>query len=487
MELFLSLPEHYVKDQVCTFLCLKSLVSLDTAVANRSYRSHFLQVISSCAVHVQSLVAHTYDQCAMRWLSRNNVRVQHVTILLDGPVATCFLTLRALPISTHKLTLRYCANGAIKNDHKCFGGYANIQCLRLHNCYPDHVTTLTHLMSMEIFRANQLTDEQVGCICAHCRKIKHIALRECGQLTPVCVPLIARTNPELLSLNFSGGRGAMDDSRLQILGEHCALLQNVCLNSRFSSYTDQGVIALAMRCTDLRKLSLHSNFSITDAAVHAIGVHCPRITHLQLRTLDCLTNASFDTITAVFLHLEVLHIDRSQRNSTGAIVSLVQQCRTLHTLVLTGRSHITDQLFRVLAPELSHLRALGMPSAEYITDYSIELVALHCPQLRKLNISGCDGLTVHSILTLARHCKSVQVLHAYGCEAVTDKALVMLARNGSLIELDVRECGSISTKGVAVLQTLCVFRYLCVDMHLVCAVPKQLRPPLDDYDLDQFE
>lgn len=121
-----------------------------------------------------------------------------------------------------------------------------------------------------------------------------------------------------------------DDEMLGLIGWHCKELERLTFSSRSARFTDDGLIALAFGCSQLRSLTIESQCAITDQGLRALAEDChPRLTSLSLPRCELVTEAG------------ALHV--------------LQNCRKLRSLNISSQ-HVSCALERQAKEKFPRLK-----------------------------------------------------------------------------------------------------------------------------------
>eukprot|EP00698_Gefionella_okellyi_P012859 TRINITY_DN3496_c0_g1_i1.p1 TRINITY_DN3496_c0_g1~~TRINITY_DN3496_c0_g1_i1.p1 ORF type:complete len:627 (+),score=97.22 TRINITY_DN3496_c0_g1_i1:1339-3219(+) len=215
----------------------------------------------------------------------------------------------------------------------------------------------------------------------------------------------------------------------------CRHLQHVSLPD-MSFVTDDFVVALIDNCLELTLLNLSGCDMLTDAALDAMGKHCPRLCNLSVERCE-ITDRGVCSLTSSCLHLTALDISYCRDVTDSSLFCIGAYCRELETL------------------RIAH--------CELVTDEGLVALSNGCPNLRSLKTRGCLLIRDEGLMAISRKCPLLRNLNTYG-HLVTDQLLVQLSACPSVARLKVNPCDTMTDAGVAMLatnnlQSLCLVEY----------------------------
>ncbi|CAF1384829.1 unnamed protein product [Adineta ricciae] len=330
-----------------------------------------------------------------------------------------------------------------------------------------------------------------------CRKLTHLDVSGCTQLTPVGFEAIADAFRELETLVMDDV-GNLSDRHIQSLCKRMNHLKHISMWSsarRLSGFSFRHMTAL----TKLSVVKFDSNNLITDEHLRVLARSCPEICHLsmtdcisvtdtcmryigtlkQLRVLnvaDCLlisdTGIKALTEGACQARLRELNLTNCMRVSDSSITNLLRKCKRLAYLKLCYLDKITEtgleligQMEQLILVDLTgtqssdtslkvlgnsgHLRSVTLSSCRKITDLGLTKFATTCPALEHLNLSFCAQLSDNAIRSMAFCCKYLTTLNICSCSLLTDMSLQYLSGVCKyLYEIDISYCQLMTDKGL---------------------------------------
>jgi len=126
-----------------------------------------------------------------------------------------------------------------------------------------------------------ITDRAISEVASHCPMLECLFLPRNDFVTSGSIKAIARNCPMLRELYLSVLRDRETDEVLLAVAQHCPKLQY--LNVAHTGVSDTSVIVLAQRCPLLRHLVVADvRGGVTDEGVHAVALNCPRLQYLDI-------------------------------------------------------------------------------------------------------------------------------------------------------------------------------------------------------------
>ena len=199
---------------------------------------------------------------------------------------------------------------------------------------------------------------------------------------------------------------SINDDSLSFIGHRCKNLECVEIGQKTytTPLTDQGVIGLCTRATNLLRLDLTHTF-ITDHTLQAISECCKSLEHLE-----------FGNTTAI---------------SDLGVLCLMNNCHNLDSFCLSSGVHsrITDVSVFAIAQATCSLNLIKLSMKNWdITDFGLSVIAKNLPNLLYLSVEGCNHLTNAGLQYALKYFQSIQSLELTGTKCITsDKELVNLS------------------------------------------------------------
>ena len=205
---------------------------------------------------------------------------------------------------------------------------------------------------------------------------------------------------------------------------------------------DDGVRAVAERCAArLEGLSIYWNNRVTDRALLALSLRCLNLRTLRLAGCSRLGSTGVLALASRCRRLELLDLTRVTNVDDAAVGAIAEASPSLRELRLYACPQITDAPFRALAAGCRGLTSLDCTGLREMTDSALSALGA-CSQLRKLLLSWAVQVTDVGVCALVAAGAPLEILSLHGVKGVSDVAIDALADHcaGTLVALDVRGC-----------------------------------------------
>ena len=252
-------------------------------------------------------------------------------------------------------------------------------------------------------------DQLVVALMAYCTSLRSLTLTS-GSLTDSAVAAMVRVHAGLVELNFAC-QEKLTDVALCAIAKHLPKLELLDVSFlRSNGISDDGVIALAQKCTALKTLRLCA-IPVTDAALLAVAEHCPE--------------------------LRVLSVGGCYHISDTGVIALVQRCAALKSLDLEN-TRITDDAVSAAAKNCPYLEELHLGALECdfkwdVTDNALRTIAKYLPKLQALHLDDRSGVSDAGVIELVRSCTALKTLDVSDT-LITDAAVLAIAKHCPIIE-----------------------------------------------------
>lgn len=104
----------------------------------------------------------------------------------------------------------------------------------------------------------------------------------------------------------------------------------------------------------------------------------------------------------------------------------------LHTISLSGCSHITDTALQLLTASCRRLSSITLSNCPQLTDKTLKRLS-HCDHLATINIKSCRGVTAEGVAALAT-APQVKAVAVTGCPGVR-KSHLRACKQGSKVRV----------------------------------------------------
>ncbi|KAG8090063.1 hypothetical protein GUJ93_ZPchr0011g28304 [Zizania palustris] len=286
-----------------------------------------------------------------------------------------------------------------------------------------------------------LTDVGLTNLARGCKNLERLSLVWCSAISSTGLLRIAENCKNLSSLDLQACY--IGDPGLMAIGEGCKLLSY--LNLRFvEGTTDEGLIGLIKSCgQSLVSLGVATCAWMTDASLHAVGLHCPNLENLSLES-DHIKN---EGVISVAKGCRLLKTLKLQCIGAGdeALEAIGLFCSFLESMSLNNFERFTDRSLSSIAKGCKHLTDLILNDCHLLTDRSLEFVARSCKKLARLKINGCQNMETAALEHIGRWCPGLLELSLIYCPRIRDSAFLEVGRGCSLLRsLYLVDCSRIS-------------------------------------------
>eukprot|EP00271_Cylindrocystis_brebissonii_P007055 TRINITY_DN20179_c0_g1_i1.p1 TRINITY_DN20179_c0_g1~~TRINITY_DN20179_c0_g1_i1.p1 ORF type:complete len:853 (+),score=119.48 TRINITY_DN20179_c0_g1_i1:174-2732(+) len=319
----------------------------------------------------------------------------------------------------------------------------------------------------------------------------HLVLRATEEIVPVLPKLLTRfSGVTKLVLKCQKKVPSINDAGLLTIAERCPQLRKLKLK-HCNKVTDAGLEAFAAVCKDLRKFSC-GNCGFGGRGLNALLQNCSLLEDLTVKRTN--TKASQERVP------EPLQPNRSaalrrlclkDQGTFHAWIGLISGSPRLETLILARnlgnwdrlletalgsgklkelsqiyleRVNISDRGLRAIA-QCHKLEALVVVKAPECTEAGLSLIAHGCPGLLRLHVEGWQAQRMGDVglLAVATQCRQLQELVLVS-NAVTEVSLTPLATLAlSLERLTLCASETVGDPEVAILARGCpALRRLCI-------------------------
>ena len=205
---------------------------------------------------------------------------------------------------------------------------------------------------------------------------------------------------------------------------------------------DDGVRAAAERCAArLEGFSIYWNNRVTDRALLALSIRCPNLRAVRLAGCSRLGSTGVLALASRCRRLELVDLTRVTKVDDAALSALAEASPSLDDLRLYACPQFTDAPLRAVAAGCRALRSLDCTGLRELTDGALVALAA-CPLLRRLILSWAVQVTDAGVCALVAGGAALEVLSLHGLKGISDTSVDALAARcaPSLVALDVRGC-----------------------------------------------
>jgi hypothetical protein len=467
---FLALPEAIFRNLRDEWLCIKDVVILDSAFCERRTRELFKALAyEDSKVYSLGVTRKLYIPF-LHWVALRDARIDTLNITEDL-LRDDDLRIKVLSANYQSLTaLHYCNYEFF--DRSCCVIFEEIvrlcpNVVHVHldsKSEADQADQVDDCLEVLTRGLQQLTTLLVvafrSTVCgisravAHCKQLQSLTYLGGGIKVNAGVAI-----PTLVDLNCSSVHVEADV--LFALGQRCGELRSLYIKYDDTDHTDDHITDAAVRavllgCPKLRETDLAHSARISNELRLEIAARC-NFTRLNLSKWELMDDGLAQDVLLLCPNLTELQCFYCEWLTDATLAVCAQHCPLLGTVSLWGCTNVTTNGVRVLLSKLgSQLRRIDLTRCPQLVDEAVLAVAEHCPQLTQLirphNVSdaavvklaqGCPGLTVLDVsdssigdaglTALATHCPKLTSLVLHGCRKVTTQGVRALAENCRLL------------------------------------------------------
>jgi hypothetical protein len=296
------------------------------------------------------------------------------------------------------------------------------------------------LQTLHLSGCQQITDSGIRFLFQNGSiQLKEFHLALCPQLTNQSITYLSQSCPmlQLLFLSYCDG---LTPDYLQTLST-CQFL--LSLNICGTHVTNTGIQYLSQSCTELKYLNLKWCDKVTDDGIEYLSKGCPKLIELNLsRKFECshcnyISNVGLQHLSKGCSILDHLDLSRCTLVTDEGLSYLSKGCLQLQHLNITDCEKITDEGLKYVQ-KLSLLKYFNCslmentPAPQNITDEGILQLSAGCNELEHLNLSGRTTIT-DRIFKFIWVLFKLQDLNVSGC-SITEEGLENFQRGVGGIE-----------------------------------------------------
>ena len=315
-------------------------------------------------------------------------------------------------------------------------------------------------------------DQLVVALMAYCTSLRSLALTS-GSLTDSAVAAMVRVHAGLVKLNFAC-QHKLTDVALCAIAKHLPKLELLNVNfPRNNGISDGGVIALAQKCTALKKLRL-CGIPVTDAALLAVAEHCPELRVLSVGDCDHISDTGVIALVQRCAALKSLDLENTCVTD-DAVSAAAKNCSYLEELNLGAlergfKRNVTDNALRTIAKYLPKLQALNLDDRSLVSDAGVIELVRSCTALKTLNVSD-TLITDAAVVAIAKHCPIIEDLNLHLTNydssrddtVLTNESVVALGQNCPRLRILNLNWSAVTHVGLEALGIGCSLEELCLD------------------------
>ncbi|KAJ6382334.1 hypothetical protein OIU77_030898 [Salix suchowensis] len=275
----------------------------------------------------------------------------------------------------------------------------------------------------------------------------------------------------------------IEDKHLEVLQSKCSVslqkLESLNLNG-CQKISDKGIEAITSTCSKLKVFSIYWNvryvkttfrlsfalqidpkmqifsvlwsltcklsFRVTDIGIKHLVENCKHIVDLNLSGCKTISDKALQIIAENHQDLESLNLTRCVKLTDGGLQQILSKCSSQQSLNLYALSSLTDKTYKKIS-SLPHLKFLDLCGAQNLSDEGLSCIA-RCKNIVSLNLSWCVRVTDVGVVAIAEGCTSLEFLSLFGIVGVKDRCLEVLSRfcSKTVTTLDVNGCVGIKRR-----------------------------------------
>jgi hypothetical protein len=450
MSLISGLPDEYVHALLLSWLNVKAIGRLDSAVCNKIERLHFLNVVGGDKfVLGQTYVRSDWEEdltpvdidMFTAWFMRRKIAVAEIivtkAIVHKRDVVATYVKrhghhVRSVIVQRH-LVLNYDQREAIINN--LCAHCPNVLMLKC-DVYLSCKTQSTIAASW-----SNLTDltihgySEFAAISERCESLVEGSLH---RFFRCCSPVLQRISTDV-TLGYLV---------YVAIASRCPLLRE--LGAPSDTIDDAALAILAGGCPLINILDLDDNSMVTDAGIASIARN-GALTELSVRNCENLTDEAFMTVAECCPLLEFLWAGNTSL-SDPALVAIGQHSHNLLMLDSTATS-VTHVGLAAVAAGCPLLEGLSVEDCE-MTGQAVEAIARGCPRLRWLRAQQ-TGLPPTAVLSLAECCPLLRNVDLGHNGQVGDEEIIVLVRGCPALMFVNVSGTSVTAQGLRAIRAFC--------------------------------
>ena len=291
------------------------------------------------------------------------------------------------------------------------------------------------------------TSRMLRCAAAVCTNLKEISLKDCSSMRGLETLLQASQKTicklTLYDCDLSGFRlGDCELPALQLLSVHfCRELNNSTLNQLMRSAPNLEILTCCIKSNGfdgvvfsqyLRVISIFGSDQ-TDAMFCSLVHSCPLLEVVDISFCRLLTDVSIIDLVQHAKHITSLYVSHNGNFTDASLEAIAEHCgERLRHLCLYGCEQLTDDGLQHMNKCCHHLEGLGIGFIfnEHFTIPSVPALLQNNPLLQEVSISweeDADGL----MATIARSCPQLRYLDIRGLHGYTEAGIIMAIRSAS--------------------------------------------------------
>ena len=405
MNLVTSLPVDVAAHLIGRWLPIDAVCMLEIALCSAEFRRSLMAIFERCILHSNlSLTRKQFAKWQVDWLEKRKVKVSQLSIGTSLSELECQELAKVLSRSASVLT----SIEIKKQPH--FGvlvEFLSTHCvhlivLQVNGCeLTSHFwELLAKLTSLKVLKINKCTAPWRSCEGLKVRCPSVLQLSITGDVDcEIEVALMRACCNATWFLREDGGE--VD------LGDIPATLQTLIVrNCDDAMFFGSFPISLTRVCIANTYLIVNDFEDLLHQSLH--------ITHLNLIKMNCagFDESIIDDIADAYSNtLEEFSASHCVHLTEAALTNLCTKCVHLHTLNISGNSHLPNSIYRTILNALPHLDCLNISNMN-VSDAALRRIARS--SLKTLIMLETTGYTADGLMALVDGCKCLSVIHISG-------------------------------------------------------------------------
>ncbi|DBA02373.1 TPA: hypothetical protein N0F65_007192 [Lagenidium giganteum] len=329
-----------------------------------------------------------------------------------------------------------------------------------------HCTRLKRFM---IVGCHEVSDLGIEYVVRANRKMEELRLSYCEKMSDQCFATIAKSCPNIAAIEVEMcvqiGNGALKHLATGLSNPTTLRRLNVGGCHRIS---DEGLLAVARKCTQLQSINLKHCDKLTDASVRVLVHNSIELEELVLEEVCLVTHRIFlfdqegDGRPVVDRNMiramKRLNLIACHNINDMILGHIGHRAKYLEELTISSCVNISDAGLMWLTEDMmdrsvtgTHLVSLDLSYCPQLTAPGIKKVIVQLPKLTSLNLSGCIHLSNAELIEIIDVCSNLVLLEVGYCRELTDEVLGLIAKHLSLETLNLARCVKITDEGMAAL------------------------------------
>ncbi|ODQ50842.1 RNI-like protein [Saitoella complicata NRRL Y-17804] len=251
------------------------------------------------------------------------------------------------------------------------------------------------------------------------------------------------------------------DQLVKLIASAGSFIQDLNLRG-CAQLREKEVDLIAHACRNLSAVSLEGVRAFDGPALSHLLTRNSRLLHLDVSTLNCVTNSTCQQIALACPRLETIDLSWCSNVDARGVQRLLQGCSQIKSLAICECTGFNQPRAMLALHDCETLERLHMSGCTDLSDDSIKVLMegldednydLPPPKrLTHLNLSRCKDLTDAALRYMAGPFANLKKLEMANLPSITDNGLcVLLGTLPSLTHLDLENCAQLTDRTLSVL------------------------------------